>query len=480
MSAVTAEDLRALLDALPFDLWLRDREQVCVYANPHAAARWPGLVGSTPEMAGGRPEVIAIWRSNNERAMAGEIVRGEVRYEIDGRVGTYVNFIAPVRKDGEIVGTAGINLDVTDLRDREREVERLRALIQGIFEHAPIAIGVRAIRDDDVVHVEDNPKAAELFGLSASALRGKSERTLGLSPEAISRVISRFRESRAAGQPVPHEVTYDSSKGPRTMLGKVAPLPDEGEGERYVFIGEDVTEVRTLEAGLLRADRLASLGTMAAGVAHEINNPLTFVQGHLSLAVQQLEKMTRVDGASAVLSDLRVAAAGVDRIAGLVREMLQLARATPLGPAAARADVRVTIESVLGLAGSRLRAVADVEHVVDEVPAVRADAMKLGQVLLNLLTNAAQAIEARGARGHIWVRAASSNGSVVVRVEDDGPGIPPELREKLFAPFQTTRGEGNGLGLFVCRRLVSEMGGTIDAFARDGGGTEMRIVLPVA
>jgi len=450
---VTAEllELRALVDALPFDLWLRDRDQTCIWANAAAVARWPGLVGSKPEDAGGRPEVVAIWRANNARAMTGEIVRGEVHYILDGRPRSFVNFVAPVTRGGEVIGTAGVNLDVTDLRDREREVERLQALVQGIFEHAPIAIGLRTIRGEDLVHVADNPKTGELLAMSVEALRGASDREIGVPLDDVRRAITRFRKARAAGRPLPFEVTYDFAHGPRTLVGKVAPLPDEAGEERYVFIGEDVTEVRALEAGLMHADRLASLGTMAAGIAHEINNPLTFVQASLNLALHQLESAAHRPESQAfalqILEEVRTASVGVDRIAALVREMLVLSRPHPTGPAPT-ADVALTVDSVLGLAASRLRGVAEVKREVGALPPVAADAMKLGQVLLNLLTNAAQALEESHRRGHIWVRGrlAEDGQCVVLTVEDDGPGIPSAVRDQLFAPFHTGRAQGHGSG----------------------------------
>ncbi|MBL8719981.1 MAG: PAS domain-containing protein [Myxococcales bacterium] len=331
----------------------------------------------------------------------------------------------------------------------------------------------------------DNPKTGELLAMSVEALRGASDREIGVPLDDVRRAISRFRAARAAGRPVPFEVTYDFAHGPRTLVGKVAPLPDEGGEERYAFIGEDVTEVRALEAGLMHADRLASLGTMAAGIAHEINNPLTYVQASLNFALHQLESAAHRPESQAlalqILEEVRTASVGVDRIAALVREMLALARPQPAGPAP-MADVALTVDSVLGLAASRLRGVAEVKREFDALPAVVADAMKLGQVLLNLLTNAAQALEESDRRGHIWIRGrlVAEEQRVVLTVEDDGPGIPSSVQAQLFAPFHTGRSHGHGLGLFLCRRLVTEMGGTIEASAREGGGTVMRVELRVA
>jgi signal transduction histidine kinase len=476
-------DLRSLVEQLPFDVWVRDREHRCLYANATCRARWPGLVGQLDVDGAPDADVAAIWRANNERALAGEIVRGEVRYRIDGVERTVVNILAPIRADATIRGTVGANIDVTEQRVAERKAEALGALLASLFAHAPIAIGVRALRGDDLVHVEDNPRAAAMFGTTPERLRDASERELGVNARLISATIARYRAAVATGEPQSFELSFRTPEGDRTFLGKLAPIPSGREGdEHFAIFGEDVTTQRSLQAGLLRADRLAALGTLAASIGHEIKNPAQYVLTYLTHAVEKLEESTRglsSAGAEQVLADIRAAGEGVARIVTLVRDLGRLARPDP--PNLEPIDVRAVLDSVLLLAGAHLRARARVSRFdAPELPKAKGDGVRLAQVLLNLLTNAVQAFGER--RGNLLVRTTRVDGFVRLEIEDDGPGIADELRGRLFEPFVTSKSssEGSGLGLYVSRQIVESMAGRIGIESGRAGGATAWVELPVA
>ncbi len=471
-------DLHALLEALPFDVWVRDETELCTYANATARRHWPGLVGSRPADAARSTEVEQIWRQNNARAAAGETVRGEVTYDLGDHKGTFLNIITPIRRADAIVGTAGINIDVTELRERERDVARLEALLRSLFESAPLAIGIRSVHGDDLVHVADNPACATLLGRSVEALRDVSDRSLGIEQAQITRAIARFRQSRAAGVPLPFEMTFPASNGARTLAGRVTPLPAT-EDERYAFFAEDVTEVRTLEGSVMRAERLATLGTMAASIAHEINNPLTLTLTHLALALRELEATPEARGRANAVDEIRSALVGVERVASLVKDLLTMSKPEH-GYEASNVDVALTVRSVLGLAGAELRQRARVDVDIDPQLTVRGNSVRLGQVLLNLLINAAQAFDERGGNIVVTARRGAPGEAITIVVADDGPGIAESVRARLFEPFATGKRTGTGLGLYVSRQIVEQMGGRIEARDRPGGGTEMRVTLPSA
>lgn len=475
-------DLRSLVEALPFDVWVRDRAHVCVYANEAARARWPGLVGQ-PDVAGApTAEIAAIWRGNNDRALAGEIVRGEVRYELDGTLRHFHNVLAPIRVEGEIRGTVGANVEVTEQRQTERRAEALGTMLASIFAHAPIAIGVRGVRDADLVHLEDNPRSAAFFGRRAEELRGVTERELGVPAAILDASLARYREAVEADAPVSFEIALPAAGGPRAFAGKLAPIPGLSEaGEpRFVFFGEDVTATRALEAGLLRADRLAALGALAASIGHEIKNPAQYVLTYLTHAAERLEEarfgMSR-GGVTEVLGDVRGATEGVQRIVGLVKDLGRLARPSP--PRLEPTDLRAVLDSVLTLAAGHLRAHARVERFdASALPKVRADGVRVAQVLLNLLTNAVQSFGDRVGRVRVLTRA---EGDVVrIEVADDGPGVPDEVRARLFQPFVTSKDVvGNsGLGLYVSKQILDSMDGRIGLDPIVGGGTLAWIELP--
>jgi len=221
---------------------------------------------------------------------------------------------------------------------------------------------------------------------------------------------------------------------------------------------------------LAHLDRMASLGTLAAGIAHEINNPLTYVIANLQLLAEEMPH-------SALLHD---ALEGSERIRGIVSHMKTFSRAgdehrTYVDP---RSVLDSSIKVVMSEIGSRARLVKDYGHV----PLVLANPGQLGQVFLNLLLNAAHSIEEGNPQNNtvrVATRAAPS-GEIVVEISDTGRGIPAEVRPRIFDPFFTTKplGIGTGLGLSICHGIVRGLHGTISVESELGSGTTFRITLP--
>jgi signal transduction histidine kinase len=223
-----------------------------------------------------------------------------------------------------------------------------------------------------------------------------------------------------------------------------------------------------LQAELVATDRMATVGKLAAGVAHEVGNPLAGILGYVSLL-----RMRSKAGDLDELCD-RVEHE-VQRIDQIVRSLLELGR--PSRGKAQPVDVKVAIDSAVRLvsAGPLFASVT----VVVEAPEslwMRAEIGPLSQVLINLLMNAAQAME----RGTITVRASTDPGRGLIRVEDEGPGLSAQVKARLFEPFFTTRppGEGTGLGLAVSRHLLTQLDGTLSADNRPEGGAVFTISLP--
>jgi signal transduction histidine kinase len=473
-------DLRTLAEHLPFDVWVRDLDNRIVYANPVAQARWGLPIGSRPQDDATLPtETLALWLDNNRRALAGEVVRGEARCVVDGRERRVLNIIAPVRGPDGLRGTVGMNIDITDQRESEARAERLGSLLRDLFAHAPIAIGIREVRGDDLVHVEDNPHAAAILDLSPDDTRGKTDRELGFGESQVRRAIELYRRASARNEPLDFEFRFEARKTPHVMHATLVPLPVDSPTEgRFAFFGEDITRLRELEAGLTHADRLALLGVLAASIGHEIKNPAAYASTHLELLARRLEAGTLDDSARAdLLESVRTALFGLERIVGLVRDMMRFAspRDAALGPV----DLRDVIESVLKLASGEIRGRAHLVRTDADAPLVHANAMRLAQVVLNLVTNSLQAFGER--RGTIWIATERANDRFArLTLADDGPGLPAEVKARLFQPFVTSGGQGrNGLGLFVSYDIVQAMGGTMRADARPGGGTIFTIEIPI-
>ena len=237
-----------------------------------------------------------------------------------------------------------------------------------------------------------------------------------------------------------------------------------------------VTRQRTrLEEHSREFERLRALGTLVAGVAHEINNPLTYVCGNLELALRECRKLAGDAGVKdadlkridAALTGARL---GADRITSVVGALSRFSRSDE--EEAEALDVHAAIEAAITLGSSTIRSRARLVREYGELPLVLGSESRLAQVFLNLLVNAAQAIPADGKDDHeIRIATGRADGMVFVEVSDTGVGIPPEIVKRVFEPFFTTKppGEGTGLGLSISREIVTSLGGRLTARRREGG-----------
>ena len=266
----------------------------------------------------------------------------------------------------------------------------------------------------------------------------------------------------------------------RLEAGTTQPVDFEGARARLVVL-RDVTEQHRLRDQLALAERMALLGRLSAGVAHEINNPLAYAHASIEVAARELEKLeepvrTRLEEA------LGRAREGAERVRGIVRDLRTLSRAED-GPTEA-VDLPALLDSTIALAANAIAAKARLVRRYDDVPPARAARGRLGQLFLNLLLNAADAIP-DGAADHHAIRVATScdaRGRAIVEISDTGVGIPPEHAGRVFEPFFTTKpaGAGTGLGLAICHRIVTQLGGEITLASSSGAGTTFRVALLAA
>lgn len=262
-----------------------------------------------------------------------------------------------------------------------------------------------------------------------------------------------------------------------------APFPGEEEGAQQIII-RDISRRRALEAQLLLADRMAMVGTLAAGVAHEINNPLTFVSGNLDVIADAVAGLTS-KGTPTEAGDLGLALAdareGTARIAAIVRDMRTFSRGDdePARPI----DVRDVLETSVRMIRKEIIHRSELALELHDVAPVTSRASQLGQVLVNLLVNAMQALPDRDAAlNRIALRLQQRGTRVLIEVEDNGAGIAPEHLKRIFDPFFTTKPArmGTGLGLSICHNLVTAMGGTIAVRSTVGEGSTFVVELPAA
>ena len=254
-----------------------------------------------------------------------------------------------------------------------------------------------------------------------------------------------------------------------------SPIFDErGEITGTVHIARDITERRRQEEQLMMADRLASIGELAAGTAHELNNPLTSVIGFSRLLMEK-------DVPDDIREDLGIICSEAQRATEVIKQLLQFARKRT--PVKQLNQINNIIEEVLRLRAYEQRA-HNIEVQTDLAPAlpeIMVDYFQMQQVLLNIIINAEQSMVEANERGTLTIATGRRNSTVVISVTDDGLGISQEHLGQIFNPFFTTKkaGKGTGLGLSICHRIVTEHSGRIYARSKPGEGATFFVELPI-
>ena len=346
-------------------------------------------------------------------------------------------------------------------RSKEEWETAFNALAEGIAVVGPGQVVLRA-----------NRALAALAEMSESELVG---RNLGETLPGTSEAVAELMETAQRGARTA-PVTARLERTGRVLRLTAAPFPERAGPGPIVMLVEDVTEQRTLEAQLIQNDKMASIGQLVSGVAHELNNPLTSIAGLTELLLE------RELPPAFPREHLRVIHDQAERAGRIVRNLLTFARKgvpekapVDLNDVAARTSLLIVYE--LQLHGIELEQALDAAPIV-----VLGDRYELQQVLLNLITNAVQAVSGLppGRARKIVIVTSRTDGQAVLRVRDTGPGVPPHHTPHLFTPFFTTKGpgQGTGLGLSLSYGLVQSHGGVLSYEPPPEGGAEFRVVLP--
>ncbi len=374
-------------------------------------------------------------------------------------------------RDGAPSGATLIATDVTEVLQARAKLAESRLEASAIVDALPDLV-VRVSADGRYLGVH-TPRGA---GPSApiETLLGKHVDEV-LPREVAHELMVGVR--RALEERQLQLVTYRLPR-PRGAQDYEARIVPNGT-DQAVAVVRNMTEYNQSRERLALAERLASLGTMAAGVAHELNSPLTFVMLGLEWIERQLARPSEIEP-DRLVSRLGEVQDGARRIQRIVRDLKGFTR--PEETKTGLVDVASALDGALSLAAAELRYRARVERDFAGVPAILGNHARLGQVFLNLLVNAAHALpEERADDNVIRVRTALLDGRVMVEISDNGVGIPAEHLPRLFAPFFTTKpvGQGTGLGLWICHEIITELDGEITVESTAGEGSTFRVLLPV-
>ncbi|MEO8706246.1 MAG: ATP-binding protein [Kofleriaceae bacterium] len=430
------------------------------------------MVGSSPWSMLSQVDLASV-RELAARNTQGAPVRLELTAERPDGTRT------PVEIGSTRIQTATGLLSFGYIRDLRVERDAIEALGRS---EARFRYVVEAAPDGVVILVQGriafiNPRAAMLLAESTPAeVLGKPIMAF-LPPADAAATAERIGQMFRTGQEMPpndYRVIVDPAR-----VVEIKSILCDWEGKPAVLaFARDVTARRELAEKLVEADRLTALGTLAAGVAHEINNPLTYAQ----LSLQRVERTLAVAGLSdelrrTIRMQLADAHHGIDRVATITSSLRMFARPddAPPGPI----DVVAVATRAVEMVDNDLRHRARFEREIASVPHAIANASRLEQVIVNLLLNALQALQPDAPDAKISLQISSGDGRVTIHVRDNGRGIPEAVRARVFDPFFTTKpiGEGMGLGLSVCKSIIEGFGGTIDIASAEGAGTAVTVAL---
>ncbi len=418
------------------------------------------------------PEDRDSVKENFERGMRGEEL-GSTEYTAvkkDGVSFPVLVYASPIIQEKKVIGLRGIAIDITEHKQAEEQIKRAAEEWRTTFDSITDLV---SIQDKDFRLVRVNEAFADAFKVKPGELIGKFC----------------YQVVHGTNEPVPgcpHKATLETNE-PATgefsipHLGihlEVTTSPifnEKGEVVASVHVSRDITERRKMQEQLIVTDRLASIGQLVSGVAHEINNPLTSVIGFSELL---LERELPDD----VKADLKVVNDEAMRTSVIIKNLLTFARKQPEGKAPL--DINEQIQRVLDLRDheQKVSNIQVITHFAPDLPQVTGNSSQLQQVFFNIVINAEFFMLEAHQRGNLTITTKRTGDFVRCSFTDDGPGISKENMRYLFTPFHTTKGvgKGTGLGLSICYGIVTEHSGRIYAESELGKGATFIVELPIS
>ncbi|MDP8235985.1 MAG: PAS domain S-box protein [Candidatus Erginobacter occultus] len=478
---------RAIADLAPYGVGIIDLDQQLVYVN-RALAEMHGcpvkdLLGKDVSALHSPEQMDRVRKAIDKLRREGTAALNEILHlRRDGTVFPTLMAGSVIRgRDGEPAFLAATMIDISDRKERERELLRLSGALAGLAEMVIIT---------DIAHriIYANPAAEKILGYHPSEMAGRDSRDFF---EGISGNPERLAEKmavEAVGGTWEGELLNRRKDGRIIDVHLTMTVLRDGNGEKtgYVGITRDITErkqtevnlakayrqLRDIKAQLIQAEKLSSLGLLAAGVAHELNSPLDGLMTMLRLSRKQADPESPEDERAAAML------AAAEHMARIVGDLTAFARRSEGD--LQELDLNEVIDSTLSFSACQLagREITVARDFARGLKKVRGDRGQLQQVILNLVTNARDAMT-EGGRLEIKTENSPDRAAVELTVSDNGSGIAPENLERLFDPFFTTKGpgEGIGLGLSVAYGIIEGHGGEISVESEPGRGTVFTIRL---
>jgi PAS domain S-box-containing protein len=441
--------------------------------------------GMSPPYGFWPPEKMEFFKADFAKALAAGHVPGVMELKFRRRTGGCFDVLmhASPLKDahGTVQGCVASFTDITAWKEAQAALRESEERFRSLVEHA--LVGFFILQEGEVVFL--NPAQEKLFGavrvpFPLAVLEGS------VHPEDKKK-FRECREALGAGRTVGREAemrfyprgTEPSGRTLRWVHCRMTPIVFRGK-EAVLVNMVDVTQLKEMERIALIQEKMVSLGHVATGIAHEIRNPLSGLNLYLSSLEKVLEEAEGLEeeAREAAGTIVEMALSASQKIEGVIRRVMDFA--SPAPPKLVPLCVNHCVKEALHLSQVALRKTGIRVEVSlqEDLPPCRGDARLLEQVLLNLLTNAAQVMEQREGKKRIEVTSRVEGGHVIFTVADSGPGVPAGLREKIFDPFFTTKQEGTGIGLSITHKIVSDHGGFLTVGTSKWGGALFTVGLP--
>jgi len=409
--------------------------------------------------------------------------RFAVNVDVEVQLGDRRVFISSVKfpivdHDGTPTALCGLSTDITAQKEAEIKLNDTREYLQKILDGSPVII-VTTDMEGNIVSF--NRGAEESLGYTAEEVIGKPAAIFYRDPTKRDEFLRLVKSGKAV-----KDYSYELQRKDGTLLPVSITLSQlkDSEGNMIGTVGmsKDISRRKSLMGQMLQSERMAAVGRLASGVAHEINNPLAVIgeiAGFLGALIEEGADTGEEELHRELAEGLPKILKQVTRVRDITQRLLTFARKTE-----ARvdiADVNGSLDEILPFLEKEAKLAQATIHreYQEDLPRVPVDEMQIQEVFINIITNALHAVAKKGG-GNVWLTTRAEGGKVIVAVKDDGPGIDESVRDRLFEPFVTTKtvGEGTGLGLSICYGIVKRYDGEIRVYSQPGQGATFTIILP--
>ena len=413
-----------------------------------------------------------------------KIKRGEpvdhyetLRQRKDGSIIDVYLTSSPVKNEqGEIVGVSTISRDITDHKLAEKALQDSEQRFRNLVENS--LLGISIIQNNRIIY--QNSEQEKLLGpLPREPLLADRE---NIHPDDVEK-LRQFHQAVISGKVRAQDTDFrfyypDNTNNTLAMKWiqcRASIIEYQGEEAMLVCI-MDVSRSKELERLLRIQDKMSSLGRVAAGIAHEIRNPLSGINIYLNTLEKIYDKRESLEKVKAILGKIQSASIKIEAV---IRRVMDFSK--PSEPKFVLTDINKPIKEAVNLSAVTLRkrGIKIEKTLASDLPLCQADPNLIEQVILNLITNATEAMKDMRKGKKIEITSSIGKNCILIMVSDSGPGVPLAMRDKVFDPFYSTKNGSTGIGLSICHRIVTDHGGSLDISESRWGGAEFRIELPI-